>query len=70
MIQKNIRDPKIALKPNLFFGPGKGNMGDYTNTELRNTFLTYNKYLKKLDIQEDLTLTKPQKSKNKLFKIV
>ena len=69
MIYKNIRDPKIALKPNLFFERGKGGQSDYTDIDLKNTFITYNKYLRKLDIQEDLTIIEPQKSKKRLFKI-
>ncbi len=58
MIEKNIRDPKIALKPNLFFGNVNGKHSDYTDIELRNTFLSYNKYLRKLDIKAELISTK------------
>ena len=67
MIQKNIRDPKIALKPNLFFGNGTGNHSDYTDIDLRNTFISYNKYLKKLDIKEE-PIASNTKGKRKLFK--
>lgn len=67
MIQKNIRDPKIALKPNLFFGNGTGKHSDYTDIDLRNTFLTYNKYIKKLNIKEEQIISKT-KNRRKLFK--
>ncbi len=67
MILRNIRDPKIALKPNLFFEQGMGNMSNYTDIDLRNTFITYNKYLRKLDIKEDLMTARPQRKKTKLF---
>ena len=55
MIYKNIRDPKIALKPNLFF---EKLQSECTDLELRNTFITYNKYLRKLDIKEELVICK------------
>ena len=67
MLQKNIRDPKFALKPNLFFEQGIGNVSDYTDIDLKNTFITYNKYLRKLDIKEGIIITKPHKKKTKLF---
>ena len=66
MIYKNIRDPKIALKPNLFF---EKLQSEYTDIELRNTFITYNKYLRKLDIREELVNANPVKGKGKLFGI-
>ena len=66
MIYKNIRDPKIALKPNLFFEKVQS---EYTDIELRNTFIIYNKYLRKLSIKEELMITNPPKSKRKLFGI-
>ena len=64
LIEKNIRDPKIALKPNLFFEDKAGNHSDYTDIELRNSFLSYNKYLKKLDIKEE-TIINTTKNKKK-----
>ncbi len=67
MIQKNIRDPKVVLKPNLFFEKGIGKHSDYTDSELRNTFISYNKYLRKLDIKEENIITET-KNKRKLFK--
>ena len=67
MLQKNIRDPKIALKPKLFFEQGTGGVSDYTDIDLRNTFITYNKYLRKLEIKEDLIMTNLQKKKTKFF---
>jgi len=66
MIEKNIRDPKIALKPNLFFGKGLGKHSDYSDTELGNTFISYNKYLRKLNIKEEPIITKT-KSKRKFL---
>ena len=66
MIHKNIRDPEIALKPNVFFGSGTGKHSDYTDNELRNTFLSYNKYLRKLDIKEEPVITET-KNKRKFF---
>ncbi|MFZ0456203.1 MAG: hypothetical protein WCE54_17405 [Ignavibacteriaceae bacterium] len=69
MIEKNIRDPNIALKPNLFFGNGNGKHSDYTNIELRNTFISYNKYLRKLNIKEEPLITK-SKSKRKFLKFL
>ena len=69
MIEKNIRDPKIALKPNLFFGNGLGKHSDYTDIELRNSFISYNKYLRKLNIKEETIVTKT-KSKRKFLKFL
>ena len=69
MIEKNIRDPKIALKPNLFFGDKTGKHSEYTDIELRNTFISYNKYLRKLDIKEKPIITKT-KSKRKFLKFL
>lgn len=69
MIEKNIRDPKIALKPKLFFGNETGKHSEYTDIELRNTFISYNKYLRKLDIKEETIITKT-KSKRKFLKFL
>lgn len=69
MIEKNIRDPKIALKPNLFFDDKAGKHSDYTDIELRNSFLSYNKYLKKLDIKEETIINKT-KDKRKFLKFL
>jgi hypothetical protein len=70
MIQKNIRDPKIALKPNLFFGRSEGNHSNYTDIELKSTFISYNKYLKKMDIKEDFLIQDSKNKKKKLFKFL
>jgi hypothetical protein len=67
MIQKSIRDPKVVLKPNLFFESGSGKHDDYSDSELRNAFIGYNKYLRKLEIKEEHIIT-DTKSKRKLFK--
>ncbi|MEJ2616445.1 MAG: hypothetical protein P8Z35_15930 [Ignavibacteriaceae bacterium] len=69
MIEKNIRDPKIALKPNLFFEDAAGKHSDYTDIELRNSFLSYNKYLKKLDIKQEIIINKT-KNKRKFLKFL
>ena len=68
MIQKNIRDPKIALKPNLLFGESNGKHSDYTDIELRNAFIGYNKYIRKLNIKEEQIFS-GTKEKRKLFKL-
>jgi hypothetical protein len=65
MIQKNIRDPKIALKPNIFFEK----MNDYSDADLRNAFLTYNRYLKKFDIKEERLLPKQLNKKRNFLKL-
>jgi hypothetical protein len=67
MIQKNIRDPKVALKPNLFFESGLGSIEKYSDDDLRNAFITYNKYLRRLNIKEEIVFSKTKIKKRKFF---
>ncbi|HLG32864.1 MAG TPA: hypothetical protein VI362_07465 [Ignavibacteriaceae bacterium] len=65
---KNIRDPKLALSPGIFFE----NINEYKNDEIRNAFLMYDKYLSKFNIKdektESLNLRKSNKKLLKIFK--
>jgi len=49
-ILKGIKDPKIALNPNSFFT----NLDMFTDEDIRQGFLLYNKYLKRIDIDYNL----------------
>jgi len=46
MLHKNIRDPKIALVPGLFFD----NLSTYADFELRAAFVAYNKLMRKVEL--------------------
>ena len=47
MLHKNIRDPRIALKSDRFFQ----NLDSYTDSELRSSFIAYNKLKPKVEIK-------------------
>jgi hypothetical protein len=47
MLQKNIRDPRIALKSDRFFQ----DLDTYTDSELRSSFIAYNKLKPKVEIK-------------------
>jgi len=66
MLVKKIRDPKIALKPNLFFS----NLESYEDSDLVSAFLLYNKYFRRIKLDYSQFQTKQNQSKkNKLFSI-
>ena len=46
MLHKQIRDPKVALKSNLLFS----HLDEYSDGELREAFLAYNKLKKKVEV--------------------
>lgn len=48
MRYKNIRDPKIALKPSELFNQ----IDSYSDDDFRNVLIRYNKYLKRFSIKE------------------
>ena len=61
---KNIRDPEIALKPNLFFRM----IDKFTDNDLRMALFKYDKYLNKFNLPRETTGMKTLKHKRKLFK--
>ena len=63
---KNIRDPKLALKPGNFFE----HINEFKNDEIRKAFLMYDKYLSKFNIKDEKTNSITSvNSKRKLLKI-
>ncbi len=60
MLVKGIRDSKIALNPNSLFP----NLSKYSDDDLVTAFLSYNKYLRKFDIDYSL-FREPKKEKKK-----
>ncbi|HSP88294.1 MAG TPA: hypothetical protein VLN45_09180 [Ignavibacteriaceae bacterium] len=56
-----IRDSRQALNPSGFFG----NQENFSNIELKLAFLSYNKYLKRINIKEPIPIDDPQVKKNK-----
>lgn len=63
---KKIRDPGIALKPARFFAE----LNSYSNEELGLAFISYNKYMKRLNLNlkiEDFYLPEKQINKKHFF---
>ncbi len=58
-----INKPGIALNPSSFFNSLK----DFTDTELNLTFISYNKYMKRINIKERISLDYPEKKEKKYF---
>jgi hypothetical protein len=66
MRTKNIRDTKSVLKPNSFFE----NTDSYNDQEIISAFLSYNKYMKKFDIDfTSLESVHHHKERKSLFSI-
>ena len=66
MMVKDIRNTKVALNPGLFFNQ----LNEYSDSDLVSAFITYNKYLKRFDI--DMSYFEKQNdenSKKSLFSI-
>ena len=65
---KNIRDPKLALKPSNFFE----HINEFKNDEIRKAFLMYDKYLSKFNIKDEksdpITSGNSEKKLLKIFK--
>ena len=65
---KNIRDPKLALKPGNFFEY----INEFKNDEIRKAFLMYDKYLSKFNIKDEnsdpITSGNSEKKLLKIFK--
>jgi len=65
---KNIRDPKLALKPGNFFE----HINEFKNDEIRKAFLMYDKYLSKFNIKDEksdpITSGNSEKKLLKIFK--
>lgn len=62
MLVKGIKDPKIALNVNRFFDTHK----DYSDNDIILGFLSYNRYLKRINIDNDL-FGEPNRSQKKSF---
>ncbi len=62
---KNIRDPETALKPQLFFGQ----LNLYSDSDLKEALLKYDKYMHKLKLPSDIKTEAPEKSKKGFLKI-
>lgn len=62
---KNIRDPKIALKPMRLFS----HLEELSDEEIAQGFLMYNKYLNKIKIDYSLFAQKKADKKKSFFKI-
>ncbi|MHB8580908.1 MAG: hypothetical protein ACYDA4_13780 [Ignavibacteriaceae bacterium] len=64
MLVKKIRDPKIALQPNLFFSK----LDSFENVDLKAAFLLYNKYFRRINFDYSQFQTQQsQIKKNSLF---
>lgn len=50
MLEKKIRDPKVALNPNMLFDA----FGSYSDAELRGAFIAYNSFKRRVDIAAPL----------------
>jgi hypothetical protein len=61
----SIKDTKVALNPSSFFE----NLKNFTDIELKLAFLSYNKYLKRINIKEPIPIDSPGKKESKLFSI-
>ncbi|MGA8265600.1 MAG: hypothetical protein WB779_14250, partial [Ignavibacteriaceae bacterium] len=57
MMVKDIRNAKVALNPGIFFEQ----LNNYSDGDLVSAFITYNKYIKKIDI--DMSYFKNEKNK-------
>jgi hypothetical protein len=66
MIHKHIRDPKIALKSNLFWDESK----TYSDGDLRAAFVAYNKVKKKVDVKFEEAIVEESGLKVFLRKLV
>lgn len=66
MLHKNIRDPKIALKSNLFWDKPE----NYTAAELRAAFIAYNRVRKKVDVKIEEVVAEEKGLKRLLRKLV
>jgi hypothetical protein len=58
-----VRDSKIALNPLSFFNT----LNNFSDTELKLAFLSYNKYLKRIYINEPVTLDFPDRKEKNIF---
>ena len=65
MFVKNIRDPKIALKPQLFFN----DVEHYTDSDFKEAFIRYNKIFRRAEIEFNLSVTSPSTKEGFLSKI-
>ena len=64
MIVKKIRDPKIALQPNLFFSK----LESFEDMDLKAAFLLYNEDFRRINIDYSQFQTQQsQMKKNSLF---
>jgi len=65
MLYRNIRDPKIALRSNLFFE----DLTSYKDTELRAAFIAYNKLRPKVEVKQSEYVQKESGLKGLLHKV-
>ncbi|MBI3111465.1 MAG: hypothetical protein HYZ01_07825 [Ignavibacteriales bacterium] len=56
MLHKNIRDPKVALEPNRFFG----DLPRYSDLDLTKAFITYNGLRTKIVLEHPIILPAPE----------
>lgn len=66
MLHKRIRDPKIALKSSLLFSQ----LDNYSDADLREAFLAYNKRKKKVEVQIPTSLLKEEGLLSRLKKML
>ncbi len=59
----SIKDTKVALNPSSFFE----NLKNFSDVELKLAFLSYNKYLKRINIKEPIPIDSPAKKEKKFF---
>jgi hypothetical protein len=65
MLHRNIRDPKIALRSNLFFE----DLTSYKDTELQAAFIAYNKLRPKVEVKQSEYVQKEGGLKGLLHKV-
>ena len=65
MLHRNIRDPKIALKSNLFFE----DVASYKDKELRASFIAYNKLRPKVEVKQSEYVQRESGFKGLLHKV-
>jgi len=61
----SIRDSNIALNPSSFFEKLK----NFSDIEMKLAFISYNKYLKRINIMEQISIDSPIKKEKKFFSI-
>jgi len=61
----SIKDTKVALNPSSFFE----NLKNFNDVELKLAFLSYNKYLKRVDIKEPIPIDSPANKEKKFFSL-